>query len=65
MASNNDPNPDPAFPPAPIKQSVSIKKLALPGTGNVLETEADIDDYLDQLRTILLETIHENKRITL
>jgi hypothetical protein len=65
MAPNIDPNPDSASPPAPIKQSVSIKKLALPGAGNVLETEADIDDYLDQLRTTLLETIHDNKRITL
>jgi hypothetical protein len=65
IASDIDPNPDPALPPSPIKQSVSIKKLALPGAGHVLETEADIDRYLAQLRTTLLETIHDNKRITL
>nr|WP_242630351.1 BREX system P-loop protein BrxC [Kocuria rosea] len=56
---------EPTPAPAPVKQSVSITKLALPGAGQVLETEADIDSYLDQLRTTLLETIHDNKRITL
>jgi hypothetical protein len=60
-----DPSPDSTSPPAPVKQTVSIKKLALPGAGQVLETEADIDGYVDQLRTTLLATIHDNKRITL
>jgi hypothetical protein len=60
-----DPNPEPTSPHAPAKQTVSIKKIALPGAGRVLETEADIDGYLDQLRTTLLATIHDNKRITL
>lgn len=50
---------------APIKQTVSIKKLALPDAGQVLETESDIDGYLDKLRLTLLATIHDNKRITL
>ncbi|MCI0140657.1 BREX system P-loop protein BrxC [Arthrobacter bambusae] len=60
-ASKSEPTPE----SAPVKQTVSIKKLALPGAGQVLETEADIDGYLDQLRTTLLATIHDNKRITL
>lgn len=59
--SSSEPRPIPAT----VKQSVSIKKLVLPGAGRVLETEADVDGYLDQLRTTLLATIHDNKRITL
>ncbi|WP_440714148.1 BREX system P-loop protein BrxC [Gordonia sp. FQ] len=49
----------------PRKQSISIKKLALPGAGGVLETEAQVDAYLDQLRATLVATINDNKRITL
>jgi hypothetical protein len=60
-----DSNHEPTPVHAPVKQTVSIKKLALPGAGQVLETEADIDGYLDQLRMTLLATIHDNKRITL
>ncbi|MGZ0213563.1 BREX system P-loop protein BrxC [Tessaracoccus sp. Y36] len=59
------PNPERVSSPAPVKQAISIKKLVLPGAGQVLETEADVDGYLDQLRTTLLATIHDNKRITL
>lgn len=51
--------------PTSVKQTVSIKKLALPGTGQILETADDIDEYLDELRDTLLATIHDNKRITL
>ena len=56
-------SPEPA--PGPVKQTVSIKKLALPSTGQILETADDIDDYLDELRATLLATIYNNKRITL
>ncbi|MBD0020768.1 BREX system P-loop protein BrxC [Gordonia pseudamarae] len=49
----------------PTKQSISIKKLSLPGAGGVLETEAEVDAYLDQLRAMLLATINDGKRITL
>ncbi|MBD8056965.1 hypothetical protein ICV35_25290 [Rhodococcus ruber] len=55
----------PAKPATPVKQSISIKKLSLPGAGGVLETEAQVDAYLDQLRAALLATINDNKRITL
>jgi hypothetical protein len=49
----------------PARQSISIRKLSLPGAGGVLETEAQVDAYLDQLRETLLATINDNKRITL
>ena len=62
-AGANVPGPGPT--PPQIKQTVSIKTLPLPGTGNVLESEADVDGYLDQLRATLLTAIHDNKRITL
>lgn len=55
----------PRVPTPPAKQSVSIKKLTLPGAGGVLETEAQVDAYLGQLREVLLVTINDNKRITL
>jgi hypothetical protein len=60
-----DLNPKPTRPPVQAKQTISIKKLSLPGAGQVLETEADVDRYLDQLRATLLMTIDDNKRITL
>jgi hypothetical protein len=49
----------------PVKQTVSIGSLQLPGAGQVLETEADVSGYLDRLRTALLMAINDNKRITL
>ncbi|MGV9748324.1 BREX system P-loop protein BrxC [Rhodococcus zopfii] len=55
----------PIMPNPPVKQSISIKKLSLPGAGGVLETEEQIDAYLDQLRATLVATINDNKRITL
>ena len=51
--------------PAPPKQTIAIKRLALPGAGQVLENAEDVERYLDQLRQTLLATINDNKRITL
>jgi hypothetical protein len=51
--------------PAPPKQTIAIKRLALPGAGQVLENADDVDRYLDQLRVTLLSTINDNKRIAL
>lgn len=51
--------------PVPPKQSISIKKLSLPMTGGLLETENDVDAYLDELRSLLVTIINDNKRITL
>ena len=59
--TGDDPEPD----SAPVKHTVSIKRLALPGTGQILETTDDVDDYLEKLRATLLATINDNKRITL
>lgn len=61
--SVHESEPAPTLPP--LKQAVSIKRLALPGAGQVLETEDDIDMYLNKLRATLLANIHDNKRITL
>ena len=55
----------PRVPTPPARQSISIRKLSLPGAGGVLETEAQVDAYLDRLRGTLLATINDNKRITL
>lgn len=64
-APNDDEAQVPVTPDPPAKQSISIKKLSLPGAGGVLETEAQVDAYLDQLRATLVATINDNKRITL
>src|SRR5699024_12321665 len=62
-------NPDPDIPdppaPVPAKHTIALNKLDLLGTGDVLETAADVDRYLDQLRETLLTTSNENKRIAL
>lgn len=55
----------PVRPKQPLKQSVSIKKLSLPRAGGLLETEDDINTYLGELRSLLVNTINDNKRITL
>ena len=53
-------------PPAPpVKQTVSIKKIRATGMTGLLETEADVDRYLDALRGALLDTINVGKRIAL
>ncbi|MGY0497652.1 BREX system P-loop protein BrxC [Nocardia sp. FBN12] len=51
--------------PPPAKQSISIKKIQMPGAGGVLETAEQVDAYLAELRATLLATIKDNKRITL
>ncbi|MFC9773619.1 MULTISPECIES: BREX system P-loop protein BrxC [unclassified Pseudarthrobacter] len=63
QGTEKTPAPDPA--PVPVKQTVSIKRLALPGAGQVLKTEDDVDKYLDSLRVVLRAAINDNKRITL
>jgi hypothetical protein len=52
----------------PVQQtrtSVSIKRIPTPRTRALLESEADVDEYLDVLRETLLDTIRAGKRITL
>jgi hypothetical protein len=58
---------DKSVPPVlpPVRQTVSIKKIRVTGVPGVLENENDVDRYLTALRTTLLKTFSEGKRIAL
>jgi hypothetical protein len=47
------------------KQTVSVKTIPVPGASGVLESEEDVDKYLQALRTALIETLSDGKRISL
>ncbi|MGM0724468.1 MAG: BREX system P-loop protein BrxC [Actinomycetota bacterium] len=49
----------------PPKQTVSVKSVSATGVSGVLETEADVDRYLDALRAALVKTLNDGKRISL
>jgi len=49
----------------PPKQTVSVKTIPVPGASGVLESEEDVDKYLSALRTALIETLSDGKRISL
>jgi len=49
----------------PPKQTVSVKTISATGVSGVLETEADVDRYLEALRTALVKTLNDGKRISL
>lgn len=49
----------------PPKQTVSVKTISAAGVSGVLETEEDVDRYLDALRTTLVQTLNDGKRISL
>ncbi len=49
----------------PIKQTVSVKTITVPGVNGVLENPEDVDRYLDALRDALLDAINDGKRISL
>lgn len=51
--------------PPPPKQTVSVKTISATGVSGVLETEADVDRYLDALRSALVRTLNDGKRISL
>lgn len=55
------PSPD----PEPVKQTISVKTVLVPGASGVLETAADVDNYLTALRSALIETLNDGKRISL
>jgi hypothetical protein len=63
-AQQGDGDGDGRTPPPP-KQTVSIKTIAATGVSGVLETEEDVDRYLDALRTALIQTLNDGKRISL
>ncbi|MFJ6157279.1 BREX system P-loop protein BrxC [Pseudarthrobacter sp. NPDC092184] len=47
------------------KQTVSVKRIIVPGAHGVLENVDDVDRYLDALRSALLNTLNDGKRIAL
>jgi hypothetical protein len=49
----------------PPKQTVSVKTILVPGASGVLETEDDVERYLTALRSALIQTLSDGKRITL
>jgi hypothetical protein len=49
----------------PPKQTVSVKTIQVPGASGILETEDDVDKYLAALRSALVQTLNDGKRITL
>jgi len=54
--------------PAPAqakKQTVSVKNINAQGVHGVLETEEDVDRYLDALRMALIQALNDDKRIAL
>ncbi|MGW6729526.1 BREX system P-loop protein BrxC [Nocardia sp. NPDC055029] len=54
---------DSATPPP--KQTVSVKTISAINISGVLETEEDVDRYLGALRTALVQTLNDGKRISL
>lgn len=56
---------DPGADPTPVKQTVSVKTVPVPGASGVLETEGDVDRYLTALRSALVQTLTDGKRISL
>ena len=50
---------------APIKQTVSIKTVVVPGASGVIDNDTDIDDYLIALRAALVQALKDGKRISL
>ena len=57
--------PDGPDQPPVKKQTVSVKSISALSVQGVLETEEDVDRYLDALRTALVQALTENKRIAL
>ena len=51
--------------PPPPKQTVSVRTVSATGVSGVLETEADVERYLDALRRALLKCLNDGKRISL
>ena len=47
------------------KQTVSIKTITVPGIHGVLENPEDVNPYLEVLRSALLSTLNDGKRIAL
>lgn len=65
-ASPNVSSADDNDEPTPLKkQTVSVKSISATGVHGVLETEEDIDRYLDALRAALVQALNDDKRVAL
>ncbi|WP_444964112.1 BREX system P-loop protein BrxC [Nocardiopsis sp. M1B1] len=67
-ASPRTSSTDDSNPPAPApskKQTISIKSISATGLNGILETEEDVNQYLDALRTALVQALKDDKRIAL
>jgi hypothetical protein len=62
LAASQQGSGDDAPPP---KQTVSVKTIPVPGASGVLESEEDVDKYLAALRSALVQTLNDGKRISL
>jgi len=51
--------------PSPVKQTVYVKTITVPGAHGVLENPEDVEQYLVALRSALLDTLKNGKRIAL
>ena len=51
--------------PSPVKQTVYVKTITVPGAHGVLENSEDVERYLVALRSALLDTLNNGKRIAL
>lgn len=49
----------------PPKQTVSVKTVLVDGVSGVLKSEGDVEKYLAALRSALIKTLNDGKRITL
>ena len=49
----------------PPKQTVSVKTVLVDGVSGVLESEGDVEKYVAALRSALMKTLNDGKRITL
>jgi 3-dehydroquinate dehydratase len=49
----------------PQKTTVSIRTVTVPGMPGVLETDTDVQMYVDGLKTVLLQMLRQEKRISL
>lgn len=66
LASSPSTVDDDVDTPPPAKQTVSVKTITVAGVhGQVLEDGDDVDRYLEALRSALLATIDDGKRIAL
>lgn len=59
-----EPGPSPADPPKPQAETVGLSTLSIHFSQNLLQNEADVDNYLDALRKTLMDEINAGKRVS-